>query len=182
MFKYIIEDLKKKSLWYYDSTAPVDILKILLTDGTPAMILYRLAQWFQRMNLGIFASVVSRFNAILTGALIGRKAKFGKGFVILHSIGVVINSEVEGGENIVIEHCVTIGAEKKKSPRLGNNIFIGAGAKIISGVRIGNNVKIGANAVVVKDVPDNATVVGVPARVVKVNNKKNKDPFEMAGL
>ncbi len=172
MLRYIIKDLKKKSHWYYESASTLYVLKVLLRDGTAAMILYRIAQWLQRMNLGILAAVVSRLNAILTGALIGRKAYFGNGFVILHSIGVVINSEVKGGENIVIEHCVTIGAEKKKSPRLGNNIFIGAGAKIISGVRIGNNVKIGANAVVIKDVPDNATVVGVPARVVKVNNKK----------
>lgn len=72
----------------------------------------------------------------------------------------------------MLEHGVTIGAEKEQSPILGNNIFIGAGAKIIGGVRIGDNVKIGANAVVVKDVPDNATVVGVPARIIKIGEKK----------
>ncbi|MBI5198693.1 MAG: serine acetyltransferase [Nitrospirae bacterium] len=172
MFENIKEDIRHKCLWYYDKTTPETILRTLLTDGTLAMFLYRSAQFFKRKNMGILAGFLSRFNAILTGALIGRNAKFGKGFVIIHSIGVVINSGVTGGNNILIEHCVTIGAEKKRAPRLGNNIFIGAGAKIIGEVNIGNNVKIGANAVVVDDVPDNVTVVGVPARVVKINGKK----------
>jgi serine O-acetyltransferase len=104
--------------------------------------------------------------------VIGRGADFGPGFVILHSFGVVINSQVRGGRNVVIEHGVTIGAEKDTSPVLGDDVFIGAGAKIIGGVRIGSRVKIGANAVVTKDVPDDATVVGVPARVVKLRGEK----------
>jgi serine O-acetyltransferase len=87
--------------------------------------------------------------------------------VIVHSNGIVINGSVSGGKDIVIEHQVTIGAERRASPALGDRVFIGAGAKIIGPVRIGNDAKVGANAVVVNDVGDGETVVGVPARVVR---------------
>jgi serine O-acetyltransferase len=79
----------------------------------------------------------------------------------------VVNTSVRGGANVVLEGGVTIGAEKDRSPVLGDNVFLGAGARIIGGVRVGSGARIGANAVVVKDVPDGATAVGVPARVVR---------------
>jgi serine O-acetyltransferase len=79
---------------------------------------------------------------------------------------VVINTSVRGGKNVVIEHQVTIGAEKGQSPEVGDNVFIGAGARIIGAVHVGKGAKVGANAVVVDDVPAGATVVGIPARVV----------------
>ncbi|MDE2010537.1 MAG: hypothetical protein KGJ09_10760 [Candidatus Omnitrophica bacterium] len=88
----------------------------------------------------------------------------------MHPIGVVINGGVRGGKNIVIESGVVIGAARNglpvRVPVLGNDVFIGAGAKVLGGITIGNNVKIGANAVVIHDVPDGATVVGIPAKVV----------------
>ncbi|HVT88949.1 MAG TPA: hypothetical protein VHD56_08865, partial [Tepidisphaeraceae bacterium] len=80
--------------------------------------------------------------------------------------GVVINGNVRGGGRVHIEHQVTIGAERGQSPVLGNDIFIGAGAKIIGGITLGDGCRIGANAAVVDDVPAHATAVGVPARVV----------------
>ena len=86
------------------------------------------------------------------------------------------NTGVRGGHNVFIEHQVTIGAEKQQAPVLGDNIFIGAGAKILGNVRIGNDVKIGANAVVTKDVPDGATVIGIPARVIKIFGKPVDQP------
>jgi serine O-acetyltransferase len=104
--------------------------------------------------------------------VIGRNAEIGPGLVIVHSIGIVINSNVKAGKNLVIEHGVTIGAEKNRSPILGDNVFIGAGAKIIGGIKIGSDVKIGANAVVTKDLPDGATAVGVPARIVKIYGER----------
>lgn len=167
------EDLKAKCLFYYNKSDLFSKLRILITDGTFEMVLYRLMQFCQkRIYLCFFAALFSRLNNFLNRTLIGRGADFGPGFVIMHGCGIVINEGVKGGKNITIEHQVTIGREKGKVPVLGDNIYIGAGAKIIGNVKIGNNVKIGANAVVVKDVPNNATVVGVPARIVRLNNKR----------
>jgi len=158
-------DLRAKSTWLYGSAAFRNMLKALLTDGSYAMIVYRLMQLMRRLHLGPLAMLFNKLN-VLGGCIIGRGAEFGPGFVLIHSNGVVINSSVQGGERVFLEHQVTIGAEKETAPVLGDDVFIGAGAKVLGGVRIGNNVKIGANAVVITDIPDGATAVGVPARVV----------------
>jgi serine O-acetyltransferase len=105
--------------------------------------------------------------AVFCNCIIGRGAEFGAGFVLVHSTGVVINGQVRGGEHIYIEHQVTIGAERRQSPTLGNDVFIGAGAKVIGPIHIGDGARIGANAVVLSDVPAWSTVAGIPARVVK---------------
>jgi serine O-acetyltransferase len=86
--------------------------------------------------------------------------------VLIHSHGIVINGNVRGGSHVYLEHQVTIGAERRASPRLGDHVFVGAGAKIVGAVTIGSHCRIGANAVVISDIPDHATAVGVPARVV----------------
>lgn len=163
----IKSDVRAKAQWMYDSTTLKAILKTLLTDGTFAMLSYRLMQASQRCGLAPLAMLFNK----LTPCIIGRRADFGPGFVLIHSQGVVINTSVQGGRNVFIEHQVTIGAEKQQAPVIGDNVFIGAGAKILGAVRIGNDVKIGANAVVTKDVPDGATVVGIPARVIKLYGK-----------
>ncbi len=136
------------------------------------MVVYRCMQWSQKHRLAPVAMLFNKINVWFGGCVIGRGADFGPGFVLIHSNGVVINTSVRGGEDVFIEHQVTIGAEKGEAPVLGNNVFIGAGAKIVGAVRIGNDVKIGANAVVTKDLPDGATAVGVPARVVKIYENK----------
>src|SRR5262249_21407709 len=82
--------------------------------------------------------------------------------------GIVINGQVRGGRGVHIEHQVTIGAEKRQSPTIGDGVFIGAGAKIIGQVSIGTGARVGANAVVCHDVPDHATVVGIPAKVIRI--------------
>ena len=158
-------DLKAKANWLYGSAEQRDIIKTLLTDGTPAMILYRLMQASQRHKLGLLAMIFNKLN-VLGSCIIGRGAEFGPGFVLVHSQGVVINGSVRGGRDIKIEHQVTIGAERGQSPILGDDIFIGAGAKILGSIRIGSYVRVGANAVVIKDVPDYVTAVGVPARYI----------------
>jgi serine O-acetyltransferase len=89
---------------------------------------------------------------------------------------VVINGSVRGGAGVKIEHQVTIGAEKRQSPQLGDDVFIGAGAKVIGPVRIGDGARVGANAVVVHDVPAHATVVGIPARVVRTRETSAVSP------
>jgi serine O-acetyltransferase len=132
------------------------------------MIWYRLMQWAGRWRLAPLEMLFNKLNAVCCNCIIGRGAQFGPGFVLIHSTGVVINGRVRGGEQIHIEHQVTIGAERRESPVLGDRVFLGAGAKILGNVSIGDDARIGANAVVVDDVPSGATVVGIPAKVVRL--------------
>jgi serine O-acetyltransferase len=167
VFSLVAADLRTKAEWVYGSAGVRNVLKALFTDGTFAMVMYRLMQWAQRWRLVPLAMLFNKINVLFSRCVIGRGADFGPGFVLVHSIGVVINTSVRGGSRVVVEHLVTIGAEKGESPVLGDNVFLGAGAKVVGPVRIGNNVRIGANAVVVDDIPDNSTAVGIPAKVVK---------------
>jgi serine O-acetyltransferase len=160
----IRSDIRAKAAWVYGEVSGKTLLKALVTDGSFAMVVYRLMQWAVRWHLSPLAMVFNKLNGWFGGCVIGRHADFGPGFVLIHSQGVVINSSVTGGEDIKLEHQVTIGAEQGVSPTLGDDVFVGAGAKILGNVRIGSHVKIGANAVVMKDIPDGATAVGIPAR------------------
>lgn len=164
----IVADLRAKAQWCYENKSWPAILKTCLTDGTAAMIWYRLMQWSRRWRLTPLEMIFNKLNAICCNCIIGRGAEFGPGFVLIHATGVVINGQVRAGEQVYIEHQVTIGAERRESPLIGNRVFIGAGAKIIGSVRIGDEARIGANAVVVDDVPEGATVVGIPAKVVRI--------------
>lgn len=169
LFKMIKYDLEEKCRWYYDGQVTRGLLvRMLFSDGTLNMIIYRFQQFFTRLGLIPVAYLLYKLNSLLGNVIIGVGAEFDAGFVIIHSSSIVINGRVRGGKGIKIEHEVTIGAEKNRSPVLGDDIFIGAGAKIIGPVRIGNHVRIGANAVVLDDIPDGATAVGIPAKVVKV--------------
>ena len=168
-------DLRRKSAWFYESDRPMAILKVLATDGTAAMILYRLMQWSGRYHLAPLEMLFNKLNSIVNHCIIGRGAQFGPGFVLIHANGVVINGCVCGGSNVLIEHQVTIGAERRQSPMLGNDVFIGAGAKIIGEVRIGDGARIGANAVVLHDVPPHTTAVGIPARIVRRRDPTDAD-------
>ena len=131
LFRLIASDLRAKAAWSYESSSGKAVLKVLLTDGTPAMIWYRLMQWARRWHIGPLEMIFNRINTIFCDCIIGRGAEFGPGFVLIHSIGVVINGSVRGGANVKIEHQVTIGAERRQSPVIGNDVFIGAGAKVI---------------------------------------------------
>ena len=168
LISLIAGDLRAKALWLYESRSAGAIVKTLLTDGTPAMIWYRLMQWAGRWRLLPLEMLFNRINSACCGCVIGRGAQFGPRFVLVHANGIVINGTVRAGSDVVLEHQVTIGAEKRLSPMLGDAVFIGAGAKIIGQVTIGSRAKIGANAVVLTDVPDGATAVGIPARIVRI--------------
>jgi serine O-acetyltransferase len=165
--RLVLDDIRAKALWNYQREDWKAMLSALATDGTGAMVIYRLMQWAGRHRLPVFAVIFNKLNAVFNNCIIGRGAEFGPRFVLIHATGVVINGEVRGGADVRVEHQVTIGAEGRRAPVLGDAVFIGAGAKIIGSVRVGNDARIGANAVVVHDVPAHCTVVGVPARVVR---------------
>jgi len=163
---FFIQDIKQKRQILINEGYKVSFLRALLSDGSSANALYRMSYWLVQYKLSPFAIIILWLNRVINGCVIGASAWFDAGFVIMHPVGVVINSKVKGGKNIIVESGVVIGDEKGQAPILGDNIFVGAGAKIIGGITIGSNVKIGANAVVVKDVPDNVTVVGIPAKII----------------
>jgi serine O-acetyltransferase len=167
LVQLVASDLRAKAQWCYGDTRWPALVKTLLTDGTAAMLWYRLMQWSRRWRLAPLEMMCNKASAICCNCIIGRGAEFGPAFVLIHSTGVVINGKVRGGEHIYLEHQVTIGAERRQSPVLGNQVFIGAGAKIVGAVCVGDDCRIGANAVVVHDIPDGATAVGVPARVIR---------------
>ncbi|MBX9622821.1 MAG: hypothetical protein K2X82_03315 [Gemmataceae bacterium] len=144
------------------------LAKTLLTDGTAAMVWYRLMQWSHRNRLAPLAMLFNKINTVFCQCVIGRGAEFGPGFVLIHSQGVFINAAVRGGSRVFVEHQVTIGAEGRASPVLGDGVFVGAGAKITGGLTVGAGARIGANAVVMHDVPANATVACPPAVVVAI--------------
>lgn len=179
--RYILSDLRAKAEWCYESRGWKAVLKVLLTDGTPAMILYRLMQTSRRWRLAPFELFFNRCNTIFCSCIIGRGAEFGPEFVLIHSLGVVINGNVRGGSRIKIEHQVTIGAERRQTPIIGDDVFFGAGAKVIGALTIGNGVRIGANAVVVKDIPSHSTVVGIPpAQMIRIRKSGQNELEENA--
>ena len=166
LLRLIRSDVRAKARWFYEAEDFRAQLKALATDGTAAMLLYRFMQGSRRGGFPALEMVFGKLISTVGGCIIGRGAEFGSGFVLVHSQGVVINGAVRGGADVTIEHQVTIGAEKRASPVIGNGVFIGAGAKIIGAVTLGDGARVGANAVVVHDVPPHVTVVGIPARPV----------------
>ena len=135
LWSLIVSDIRAKASWCYESESRGAIARVLLTDGTPAMILYRLMQSSGRHGLAPLEMLFNRLNSICCNCIIGRGAEFGPRFVLVHATGVVINGRVRGGADVKIEHQVTIGAERRESPVLGDDVFVGAGAKIVgSGV------------------------------------------------
>lgn len=152
------KDPAAQNIWYV----------ILLYQGFHVLIYYRLGHFFYVNKLYFIARLISQIGRFLTGIEIHPGAKIGRKLFIDHGMGVVIGETATIGDNCTIYHGVTLGGtgkdKNKRHPDLGNNVMVGCGAKILGPIKIGNNVKIGANAVVVKDVEDNTTVVGIPAK------------------
>ena len=160
----LLADLRAKQALYSQYGQSCSLLKAIVSDGTSANALYRAQSALSRWHLGPLALVPHWLNKVMNGCVIGVRAHFGPGFVLIHPVGVVINSAIKGGRNVWLESGVVIGDNRGRSPILGDDIFVGSGAKILGGVTIGSGARVGANAVVLHDVASASTVVGIPAR------------------
>ena len=149
---------------------------ILLYPGLHALIYYRIAHAFYKIKLFFLARLISQIGRFFTGIEIHPGATIGKRFFIDHGLGVVIGETAIIGNDVLLYQGSTLGGtgivQGKRHPTIGNNVVIGAGAKVLGNIVIGDNSYIGANAVVIKDVPPNSTVVGVPGRITKQDGKK----------
>ena len=169
--------------------AAKSILSIILTyPGVKAVFFHQISNFFYKAGFDLIARIISQTIRFFTGIEIHPGAKIGKNLFIDHGMGVVIGETSEIGENVTIYHNVTLGGSspsidserqrhEKRHPTIGNDVVIGSGAQIIGPIKVGNNSRIAANAVVVKDVPENATMVGIPARAVKLENKGSFRPY-----
>jgi serine O-acetyltransferase len=172
----LVSSLKRdiKTVFEHDPAA-VNTLEVLLAyPGFHARQFHRLAHTLYRWRVPFLPRLISHISRFCTGIEIHPGAKIGEGFFIDHGMGVVIGETAEIGDNVVLYQGVTLGGTSrqkvKRHPTLGNNVVVGVGAKLIGDITIGENSKIGAGSVVVTSVPANATVVGVPGRVVAIRN------------
>ncbi|MSR78409.1 MAG: serine O-acetyltransferase [Candidatus Omnitrophica bacterium] len=153
---------------------------ILLYPGFHAVALHRITNLFYKLKIPFIPRLVSQLVRFFTGIEIHPGAEIGSGFFIDHGMGVVIGETTIIGENVTLYQGVTLGGtgieRGKRHPTLGDHVVVGAGAKVLGNIRIGNRVKVGAGSVVVHSVPDNCTVVGVPAEIVR------KDGFRVTKL
>ncbi|MEL6139097.1 MAG: serine O-acetyltransferase [Cyanobacteria bacterium J06628_6] len=161
-------------------------LEVLLCyPGLQALLLHRIANRLWQQNLPLIPRVLSHIARFLTGIEIHPGATIGQGVFIDHGMGVVIGETAILGDYVLIYQGVTLGGTGKETgkrhPTLGNNVIVGAGAKVLGNITIGNNVRIGAGSVVLRDVPSDCTVVGVPGRVVYRSGER-VDPLNHAEL
>jgi serine O-acetyltransferase len=160
-----------------DPAAKSKLSLILTYPGVKAVFFHRIANFFQLSKFHLVARIISQLSRFLTGIEIHPGAKIGKNLFIDHGMGVVIGETSEIGNNVTIYHMVTLGGiapsinsndqrQVKRHPTLSDCVVVGSGAQILGPVMVGANAKIGANAVVTKDVPENAVMVGIPAKNV----------------
>jgi len=172
----LITSIRKdiKAVFEHDPAATNTIEVLLAYPGFHARQFHRLAHTLFRWHIPVLPRLVSHISRFLTGIEIHPGAKIGEGFFIDHGMGVVIGETSEIGDNVTIYQGVTLGGtshqKTKRHPTLGNNVIVGVGAQLIGAITIGDNTKVGAGSVVVTSVPANATVVGVPGRVVAIRN------------
>lgn len=168
MFKRIKEDIE--NVFENDPAARSTLEVILTYSGLHAIWAHRIAHWFYKKKLFFIARCISQISRFFTGIEIHPGAKIGRRFFIDHGMGVVIGETCEIGDNVVLYQGVTLGGtgkEKgKRHPTLKDNVLVASGAKVLGSITIGENSKVGAGSVVLKDVPPNATVVGIPGKVV----------------
>jgi len=159
-----------------DPAAKSPLEVVLLYQGLHALLSHRIAHFFYKKKFYLFARLISQVSRYFTGIEIHPGARIGRRFFIDHGFGVVIGETAVVGDDVLLYQGVTLGGtglEKgKRHPTIGNNVVVGAGAKVLGNITIGDNSYIGANAVVIKDVPVNSTVVGIPGRITKQDGKK----------
>ena len=174
MFDRIKEDIA--TVRERDPAARSAVEIFFLYNGLKAVRSHRRANWCYRHNLKFLARWISQRCVRRTNIEIHPAAKIGRRFFIDHGTGVVIGETTEIGDDCILYQGVTLGGtgkdKGKRHPTLGNNVMVGAGAKVLGPIKIGNNVRIAAGAVVLDEIPDNCTAVGVPARVVRRNGAK----------
>ncbi len=159
-----------------DPAAKSDIEVLLLYSGVHAVLAYRVAHKLYLSNHFLPARAISQIARFFTGIEIHPGAKIGKGLFIDHGMGVVIGETTEIGDDCTLYQGVTLGGtgkdKGKRHPTLGNNIMIGAGAKVLGPLTVSDNSKIAAGAVVLSDIPEHSTAVGVPAKVVRQRGER----------
>lgn len=168
LFQTIKEDI---GIIYKKDPAAKNIFEVILCyPGFHALILHRIAHKLWTMKLPVIPRMISTFSRFLTGIDIHPGAQIGRRFFIDHGMGVVIGETTIIGDDVLLYQGVTLGGtsskKEKRHPTLGRGVVVGAGAKVLGNITIGNYSKVGAGSVVVDDVPEHATVVGIPGRIV----------------
>ncbi len=153
---------------------------LLAYPGVHAVLLHRVTNRLWHADWKLTARLLAAFARWMTNVDIHPGATIGKRFFIDHGAGVVIGETAEIGNDVTMYHGVTLGGttwnKEKRHPTLGNNVLIGAGAKILGAINLGDNVRVGANSVVIKDVPPCCTVIGIPGRIIQQKGIKIQDP------
>ena len=168
-----------------DPAAKSKLIIILTYPGVKAIFFYKIANFFSLAKFHLVAKIISQLARFLTGIEIHPAAKIGKNLFIDHGMGVVIGETSEIGDNVTIYHGVTLGGISpsvnsdqqrniKRHPTIQDKVIIGSGAQILGPITVGRNSKIGSNAVVTNDVPENAIMVGIPARNIGVSTDEFK--------
>lgn len=172
-FQYVFQDLFR----YQAQSRKKLLMLFLFYPGFRSVILYRMSRYFALRKVPYLPILLLNICQMSTGAEIHYNSNIGKGLKIAHPSGIVVGAHVVAGANLTIFQGVTIGARiimeqdslkspKERYPIIGNNVTLYAGAKIIGPITCGDNVTVGANSVVLESVPDNATVVGIPGRII----------------
>ncbi len=181
MFKTFIAEID--SFFARDPAARSRVEIVFCYPGLHAMLFYRMSHKLWGWGLKLLARIFSQFARFITGIEIHPGAKIGKRLFIDHGAGVVIGETATIGDNVTIYHGVTLGGvslskdekQKIRHPQIGNDVIIGSGAQLLGPITIGDGARVGSNAVVVKDVPESATMVGIPARQVSAKAQKDAE-------
>lgn len=174
----MFKDLRETIAAYQarDPAARSGLEIFLLYPGIKAVSSHRRAHWCYQHNLKFLARAISQHSRRRTGIEIHPGATIGRRLVIDHGMGIVIGETAEIGDDCLIYHGVTLGGTGKdvgkRHPTIGNNVLIGTGAKVLGPIKVGDNSRIAANSVVLKEIPEDSTAVGIPARVVRIAGQK----------